>query len=208
MGKYQVAIEGITPLLMHQDQIDDEAIVSSPGNTKKGDDRAIDGKWKQYLYLADGHVVMPADNVMAALMRAGAKIKTGGMATLKAVSQLILLDDPWTRLHGSKGKITESSIMAVQGRFDEQAASTLALGFDLFVKRCKIGKARHVRVRPRFHTWSFTMGFDVDDEKALPLATLQLLFNTAGRLSGLGDWRPSAPTPGPYGRFSATVSLA
>ena len=45
-------------------------------------------------------------------------------------------------------------------------------------------------------------------EAAITDEVLEQLFEIAGRLVGLGDWRPSAPTsPGPYGMFNASLVL-
>ena len=81
------------------------------------------------------------------------------------------------------------------------------LGFELFVKRAKIGKAKHVRVRPMFRNWEAEGTLTVLDEEASGLkhANLQRILDLAGAMVGLGDWRPSSPTPGCYGRFTAQV---
>ena len=42
-----------------------------------------------------------------------------------------------------------------------------------------------------------------DDQ--ITLAVLADVLKMAGDYKGLGDWRPSSKTPGPFGRFEAVV---
>jgi len=88
--------------------------------------------------------------------------------------------------------------------FDKQSDSVRKLGFRLFLKRAKIGTSKHVRVRPRFDSWSVRG----EIETLAPELTFEVvsqLFQLAGRV-GLCDWRPGCKTPGPFGMFAATVS--
>ena len=78
------------------------------------------------------------------------------------------------------------------------------LGFVLFTKRAKIGASKHVRVRPKFPRWTLQGRLDVWDEQITQTA-LESILSSAGEFKGLGDWRPSSRTPGPYGRFKASV---
>lgn len=71
-----------------------------------------------------------------------------------------------------------------------------------FAAAVRVGTARVVRTRPRFDRWTVTFKLcldltvvDVED----PLHWLE----AAGRLVGIGDWRPGAPRGGSYGRFQA-----
>ncbi len=56
-------------------------------------------------------------------------------------------------------------------------------------------------VRPRFDEWEFDVTLDVD-ETTISEATVRQLFNVAGSMCGLGDYRPNKK--GPYGRFTVT----
>lgn len=69
----------------------------------------------------------------------------------------------------------------------------------------KVGMQQVVRTRPRFHQWSFTADALLDTE-ILEFEALRRIADAAGRLAGLGDYRPSAPHGGPYGRYEARVS--
>ena len=78
------------------------------------------------------------------------------------------------------------------------------MGFSLFVKRAKIGNAKHIRVRPRFENWSCTGDITILDSQ-ISKEILQSILDICGQYKGLGDWRPGAKTPGPFGMFKATV---
>jgi hypothetical protein len=89
--------------------------------------------------------------------------------------------------------------------FSEHVARVRDLGFDLSVKRAKIGTSKHVRVRPMFHEWAVS-GTIMVNEPAITADVLAQLFEIAGRLAGLGDWRPSSPSkPGVWGMFDASL---
>ena len=97
-------------------------------------------------------------------------------------------------------------ILELEGNedFSEHVSVVQSLGFDLFVKRARIGRAKHVRVRPIFRTWTAAGDFEVVDDQLTP-DIIQRIVTLGGRLKGLGDWRPSSPTPGGFGTFTATV---
>jgi hypothetical protein len=78
------------------------------------------------------------------------------------------------------------------------------MGFELFVKRAKIGTSKHVRVRPRFEQWAATGTITVMDPQ-LSTDTLQTILTYSGARAGIGDWRPGSPTPGQFGMFTATI---
>jgi len=78
------------------------------------------------------------------------------------------------------------------------------MGFDLFVKRASVGKAKHIRVRPKFSQWTVTGEVMVLKPDITPVILAQL-FELAGK-AGLCDWRPAGKTPGPYGQSDAVVT--
>jgi hypothetical protein len=60
---------------------------------------------------------------------------------------------------------------------------------------------RVMRCRPVFHRWTLD-ALGTFDASLIDAGPLQEIASTAGRLIGLGDWRPR------YGRFTATITLA
>jgi hypothetical protein len=73
------------------------------------------------------------------------------------------------------------------------------------VKRARVGTSKHVRVRPRFSNWSASGTLTVVDP-SITQEMLQHILTFAGCFCGVGDWRPSSPTPGQFGRFTATIT--
>jgi hypothetical protein len=59
-------------------------------------------------------------------------------------------------------------------------------------------KGAVVIVRPRFGEWSFIVDFEYD-ESEIDETRVRALFDKAGKMIGLGDFRPSCK--GPFGRF-------
>jgi hypothetical protein len=91
-------------------------------------------------------------------------------------------------------------------KFAEHKQFVQDLGFDLLVKRAKIGQAKHVRVRPTFAPGWRVMGtLSVWDTQIDDKAINQILAY-AGQYKGLGNWRPGSNKPGPFGIFEAKLT--
>lgn len=215
-NRYAVKLIGQTPLLMHHDNLAWAEVMKvwgmDPANKKDsvpGDDRTPAHRWIGNLYVDGGVVVMPSDNLMTVLREGGAKCPTGKKgATFKRQTQsgMVVDQSAWPIL-GRKGIIKYSDIEPlIQERdFGKHLATTTELGFELFVKRAKIGMAKNVRVRPRFDVWSCEGSVTVLDE-TITLDVLRNILTFAGAFAGCGDWRPSSPrSPGSFGKFTATV---
>lgn len=207
MKRFTVQMKSLTPILFHHNNILARDALREGGRTggRAGDDRTPADTWKSYLYVSGGQVVMPSDNVQAALAKVGGKISIGGKKTLKQSSQMLFWDSPDLRFqYAETRRLSADDLAGIEGEFDAHAKAATKLGFELFVKPCRVGTSSHVRVRPRFNAWSVSGVFEVDDEE-LTHERLQKLFTMAGAIAGLGDWRPSSPKPGPFGRFTAEV---
>lgn len=211
---YRFELAGLTPLLMHHYNVEESdrlaAIRKKMKGGKAGDDRSPPESWKSYLYYSEdtGNVCLPSENILASLLGGGGKVKVGGKETLKAHSQRVGFDRlDYDLLVGGK-PISKEAIDNITGEFGEHAVAARALGFRLHLKPCTVGAARHIRVRPIFSNWTVSGTFEIEDDDVniLGLTALRDLFETCGRLVGVGDWRPGAPKkPGQYGRFTATV---
>lgn len=211
---YAFTLNGEMPLLMHADDVMASDTLAewrkSPANKSvsvAGDDRSPAWTWHTYLYHDGKHLTMPQECLMAALRTAGSRIASKGKSTFKALTQSgLLVAGDHCRFEVDGEQIAMADIVAMRHlSFTEQLEACKDLGFDLLVKRAKVGTAKHVRVRPRFSNWTVSGEIQVS-EPAITEAVLVQLFELAGRFAGLGDWRPSAPTkPGPHGMFRATV---
>lgn len=218
MKRYAVTLTGETPLLMHNDNLQwSEAMDAwrlDPANkklSKPGDDRTPAWRWLGYLYIESSKVVIPADNLMTLLREGGKKIQTGkGQETFQRYTQsgIVVDQSSWPISVGGK-EIPYAPIKALIGEsdFEKHQAVIEGLGFELFVKRAKIGTAKHVRVRPRFDNWSVSGTLTVLLDDAIGTATIETILKLGGAYCGLCDWRPSSPkSPGSFGKFTAKVT--
>lgn len=207
MHRYSVKITGRTPLLLHHNNLAARDADSAGGVSggRAGDDRFPPGRWKRCLYIFDGRLVMPVENIMASVLKVGSAIKVGGNKTLKEASQRLYFDSPFLAFRFSGRDLTEKQVDAIDGKFDEQMTAASKLGFELYVKPCRVNGKGHIRVRPRFNEWETGGEFEVEDEE-LTAERLAKLFDLAGTRSGLGDWRPGSPKrPGTWGMFRSEL---
>lgn len=218
MKTYRVTLTGTQPLLMHADDIEwadqMDAWKNDKDNKKQskaGDDRTPAFRWIGSLYRDEsGTVVLPTENLMRALMEGGTMVLVpGGKSgkTFKAQSQSGIMprDLGWPLLVNGKpiaGKPIEALLS--EKDFGAHREAVKSLGFSLFIKRARIGQSKHIRVRPRFETWSAQGDLVVTDEQITDSVLADIL-EMAGKYKGLGDWRPSSKTPGTFGMFTAEI---
>lgn len=214
---YNFRITGLTPLLMHADDVELsdslEAWRKDPANknvSKAGDDRSPPWTWQTYCYTDGQYVTIPSDNVMAALRYAGSQLIMKKTKSFKSATQCGLLMSAmhYPILLDGDRKILKEEIEAIEGVFSEHVHAVRNLGFALHVKRIPVGKSKHVRVRPRFDTWALEGQFEVTLQEITD-DVLVSMWDIAGNYAGLCDWRPSSPRcPGPFGRFSVELTKA
>lgn len=219
MREYTVTITGKTPLLMHYDNIEwadrMEAWKKVPAHkaaSKAGDDRTPPYRWLGSIYHDGGQLILPADNLMRCLLEGAAMVPTGKrQQTFRQQSQTGITPGGvlgWPLLVAGNPVPTAPLFEgAEQATFDEFQARAAAHGFLLFCKRARIGQSKHIRVRPRFDDWRVTAQLAVSDEQ-ITEDVLRDIVTYAGRYKGLGDWRPSSKTPGPWGTFTAEIERA
>lgn len=216
---YLVTITGAQPLLMHADDIEwadrmeawknDKSNVK---NSKAGDDRSPAWRWLGNLYHDGIRIAMPVENLMRCLMEGAAMVPVPGGKngkTFKAQSQSGIqpLAATWPLLVNGKEILIGNLLkMAGNPKFDDHKNIAIEHGFELFVKRAKIGQSKHVRVRPQFQTWATSGELVVSDDQ-ITESILADILQMAGKYKGLGDWRPSSKTPGFRGMFTAEVKL-
>lgn len=216
MKRYSVTLKGETPLLMHNDNLAWADVMEKwrldPANKKMsvaGDDRTPPWRWIGTLYVEGNKVVIPSDNLMTMMREGGKKVSTGkGQQTFKAQTQsgIIVDQSAWPMIVNGK-EVPYASIKALIGNGDFEAHMQTAesLGFELFVKRAKIGNAKHVRVRPRFDSWLISGSLTVLDE-TITTSILESILKIGGAYCGLCDWRPSSiKAPGSFGKFTVEM---
>ncbi len=217
MRKYQVTLTGSTPLLMHWDNIEWADQMSEwkddPANrkdSKAGDDRSPAWRWIGCTYHDGQSITIPADNLMRSMMEGGAMVPVpGGRSgkTFKAQTQsgMMVNETQWPILIGGRSiPIAAVNALTKEKDFKAHKAEVERLGFELFVKRAKVGTSKHIRVRPRFNQWAAVGTVSVWDEQVTDQVLADVL-RYAGQYKGLGDWRPGGKTPGAFGMFTAEV---
>ena len=217
MRRYEVKIRGNTPLLLHWDNIEwadsMEEWKNDPASKKgsrAGDDRSPAWRWIGCMY-HDGEVAgMPSDNLMRCLMEGGAMVPVpGGKGgkTFKAQSQsgMMVNEAYWPlTIDGKTIPVASVNALLAEESFAKHREVARSLGFELFVKRAKIGASKHIRVRPRFDKWELSGSVTVWDEQITDKVLADIL-RYGGQYKGLGDWRPGCKTPGSFGMFEATI---
>lgn len=216
---YEVTLTGTTPLIMHWDNIAwadaMDAWRLDPKNkkfSKAGDDRTPVWRWLGCMYHDGERVALPQDNLMRALMEGGAMVLVPGGKMGKSFKQQtqsgLIVAEPFWSVSVSGGEIPIEPFQRLAWdssvSFDAHQALAKKHGFELFMKRAKVGQNKHVRVRPVFSNWSVSGTIQVMDAQ-ITTDVLTDILTMAGTYKGLGDWRPSSKTPGPYGRFTSSV---
>lgn len=214
---YRFTLTGVTPFLSHADNISwsdaMEKWQREPGNakmSKPGDDRTPAWRWIGGCVNDGEQIAIPSEYLSRCLMGAGAMLRTGkGQKTHKATTQSgMMIAEPFLPMKVNGAIVPWAKIMALKedDDFDSHRAKVAAMGFELDYRRLRVGQSKHVRVRAMFTRWSCAGTIQVIDAQLTKDVVAQL-FELAGRYRGLGDGRPCGPTPGPFGRFDAEVSL-
>ncbi len=177
-------IEGIAPLLMHNGQLANplnplvKEMKKITGIRKKTDEHHLELQRLEFrasLYLnSAGNVIVPSEVIESCLIEGAKKAKLG-----KAFkSSVTVLNDPELR-YGKR--------LTVEQLWDqcEEFAD---------VRGVKVGQSRVMRTRPIFRNWSCTVMAQYDPD-VLNLRDVEEIATDAGRLCGIGDWRPK------HGRF-------
>jgi hypothetical protein len=181
-------IKGIVPLLMHCNQAANPlgryAQVMKPLTSKRNktdqDHKELSRiEWEAGLYLRDGLVVMPSENIDRMLWEAAKKTKNGKKWKEGAMigEDYSILQYPAPKIKvTTNGQIPNPELDKYYDALKDQAL-------------VKTGSSTVLRTRPIFHEWEleFTIMFD---ENVLNRRTLIDIVTTAGKYIGLCEKRP------------------
>jgi hypothetical protein len=194
LSTIQITILGESPLLCHNGQTADprntysKAIKAVSGKRKKTDadyEEMARLEWLAGIYRFGDDLVIP-DYVLEAVFINGAKKSKRGP---QAKCGLFFTEHASLVFPGKPEAINDDTLgeMFASGEF------THTVGV-------KVGMAKIMRTRPMFRSWSLfaTAQFDPD---VLNLRDIEEMANDAGKLVGLGDWRPK------HGRFNAGIQV-
>lgn len=184
---FDVEIEGVTPLIMHNGDLCDPfnyyakelKKVSSKRNKTEDDQlQMMRIEWDGGIYQdGEGRIAVPADCILAVVQGGARKFKLG-----KQVPPGVFTSQDFFKLDYDGPKDLDK--LYADSRF-------------VFRKRVKVGQSAVMRTRPRFPTWSCKFSLDLVTDILNP-EDLRRILDTAGRVVGLMDWRPR------YGRFNVT----
>jgi hypothetical protein len=175
MRKFNVIIQGTSPLLQHRFSEEDKAQVQSGTSTsiKKNDPEEM--AERAAYRLPSGELYQPSDHIERSCVQAAGLHKIGRRSA-KSVAGAAFCIAPREIPHGLREYVVDSRRAVIPST-----------------------GASVVRHRPRLDAWRLSFTLEIDDELiAAPLAK-QILID-AGKRIGIGDFRPSKG--GPFGRFT------
>ena len=152
------------------------------------------GHYIQRVIAEDGtasvETVLPAHVLESAIINGAKKSKRGPQAKAGIyVDQAAVLD-----FKGKpQGPLDEEQMQSALDELYEGGEHHLTAGV-------KVGQAKVMRTRPKLAEWSASTVIEFD-ETQVTLSDVTEIIEDAGRMVGVGDWRPK------YGRFDATVEL-
>jgi hypothetical protein len=191
----KIRLQGVSPLLCHNGQTADprntyaKAMKAVSSKRKKTDadlDELARLEWLAGLYRSGAELVIP-DYVMESTMIGGAKKSKRGP---QAKCGLFFTEHAVLNFTGKPTAITDDTL----AEMFESGDFTHTIGV-------RVGMAKVMRTRPIFRGWSLEAAAQYDPD-VLNQRDIEEIAVDAGKLVGLGDWRPK------HGRFDAEVVAA
>lgn len=180
----KIKLTGTRPLLMHNGQLADptnkhtraiKPIAGKRGKTEADYEELRKLEWLGGLYTdSKGRIAITEDMILGALIEGARKQKKG-----KQCESGVLCSEPFFQLR-HKGPVDPLE-MFESGKFCDYRGVV-------------VGQARTMRARPRFDVWTADVSLLVDDS-TVNVSDVMEAMTTAGRLIGMGDFRPR------FGRF-------
>ena len=200
-------IEGIAPLLMHCGRTADPTnpftiaigkLTSKRKKTLEEIQAISELEWWAALYYDDESKI--------SISKDGVAKNTGG-AKLQIPAHIL---DSLIRDGARKFKLGKAASAGVfvngDGKFmvrKKEVKPEKIFGDQNYTSRfpVKVGAAKVIRTRPIFpENWSISFDVTVDTE-VMEIDAVRDSLEIAGKIIGVGDWRPGAPRGGSFGRF-------
>lgn len=198
--KVRATLTGTSPLLMHNAQLSDPLnkyskelkVFTSKKRKTEEDHRTmsrIEFEGGLYVHADSNGPYIPGINVLRSLVEGGRINKLG-----KDVERGLTLTID-----------SNECPLIYQGPRD--VAGLWGDGESEFVSRMSVKNqaARVMRTRPIFKEWAIEAEFEIDPGIITSLDVMQQIAGNAGQLAGLGDYRPSSPHGGIFGRYDVEV---
>lgn len=182
MQELKFHILSVAPMIHHNAQLADplnewarklKKITSKKKKTDEDHEEMARIAWFGGLYMGEKGPIVPAANLERMLRDAATKSKMGKQVQ----AGLLVLEDVPVIYNGPK----DPEKMWASGKFSMRAS-------------CKVGQQRVLRTRPCWDEWELKFSVQFD-ESLLDAEQVTGFVELAGRIVGLGDWRPK------YGRF-------
>lgn len=188
-----ITLEGIRPILMHNSRLAnpvDPWTLKIKEVTSKRKKTETDHQTVSHLEArgscyetADGLLAIPVDNVFGSIYVAAKAFKLG------------------TRIKGALIPITDIEPIYLDGE-TRSADEHLSTWDNVDIRSVAVQRARVMRSRPIIRApWTVTHTFEYMDDEINP-AELQQILDRAGKIVGIGDYRPR------FGTFTATFGAA
>jgi len=180
----QMKLTGLAPVLMHNGRLANpfdeyaQLMKELTAPKKKTDEqhRQISKvEWEGGLYVYDGKIGFPADVIWATGYEGSKNSKLG--EKYKA------------------GVVEEGEFFPLEYEGAKDPKKLFEDKQFVYIKMVRVGRSRVPRTRAIFRQWSVKVGVMVMNEVMNPKDVIKA-FEDAGRLKGVGDWRPR------FGRFS------
>lgn len=168
----EVTVEGSAPIMFHRWSCE---AVEAKANAAKGSKAKKEDDWESYLYRdTAGEIAIPGEYLRQAIIEA-AKYRQDPRSPRKSAKDLF------------KAAVISLTDLATTGASEPDYLDR---------RRVCVMRAAVTRVRPALNAgWSATFQLMVQTPEYISPQTLNGVIADAGRLVGLGDFRPS------YGRF-------
>ena len=172
MRKYNVKIQGISPLLMHRPS----GLIGDISKEKNQKEMTPKEHAEQSLYIdSKEQLFQPATHLEGALVEAGK-------------SQAVI----------GKGKATYSKIMGYAVEINPFEIIHKKQKWEIFSCLGVINRGRVLIHRPMLKDWEIEFEI-IFDEEQIPASILKKCLERAGKYVGIGDWRPAKK--GRFGKF-------
>jgi len=199
--KIQISLQGISRLIMHNGRLADtsDSITQAVKNARDAYKKnPTADNWETFarlmmeggLYYTDEiGAYVPEDNLRSMLIKGGAGISKKGQKTYKAAASTLNFECDY----GFPILVDGKPVTSIKELLENKRYR--------FERLVVITRQRVRSVRPVFpNGWECVLVVSYMPSIIEP-KEIYNIFEGAGLEVGLGDWRPSSPKPGPFGRF-------
>jgi hypothetical protein len=184
MKTIDVTIEGISPLLMNRpammDLIDNVEPKEPKGKEKLSGKEDLMQQFETKKYLIEGKLYTPDTHIKGCLVESGKNIqvKGKGKATYSKIIGYAVIVQPAALIHNIQ---------------ECEPHTTMGININT--------RGRIIICRPCLSKWELDFQLEFDEEE-ISKDVLKMALDRAGRIVGIGDWRPAKK--GTFGRFIVT----